>query len=238
LQNDPPKDYPLADHDAHARSVPANAYWKQVRRTIDGEPVDDAQIALIVSAITGALSLRRDDVVLDLACGNGALSFLLFDRCAGLVGVDMSSYLVQVAERDFAHPPHYVFHRDDIVSYVLQDGPTSTFTKSLIYGAFQYVSKNEAHLVLKALNERFLAVEKVFIGNVPDKRRAGRFYRDRTATEAELSDPAARLGVWYLPDEFVSMAQAAGWRASCSFMPAEFYASDYRFDVTLDRARS
>src|ERR1700693_609224 len=26
------KDYPLANHDAHARSVAANAYWQQVRR--------------------------------------------------------------------------------------------------------------------------------------------------------------------------------------------------------------
>src|ERR1700730_11993251 len=74
LQGDLPKDYPLADHDTHARSVAADAYWKQIRRTVNGEPVDEAQIGLIVNAITDALSLRRDDLVLDLACGNGALS--------------------------------------------------------------------------------------------------------------------------------------------------------------------
>jgi SAM-dependent methyltransferase len=238
LQGDLPKDYPLADHDAHARSVAADAYWKQIRRTVNGEPVNEAQIVLIVNAITDALSLRHDDVVLDLACGNGALSFRLFDRCAGLVGVDLSPYLIEVAERNFARPPHYRFCLDNLVSYALHERDPSAFTKALIYGAFQYVSKSEAGVVLKALNERFSAITKVFIGNVPDKRRVDRFYRDRTPTQAELSDHEARLGVWYLPKEFEAMAQAAGWQASFSHMPAEFHASAYRFDVTLERAGS
>jgi SAM-dependent methyltransferase len=238
LQGDLPKNYPLADHDAHARSVAADAYWKQVRRTVNGEPVDDEQILLIVNAITDALSLRRDDVVLDLACGNGALSFRLFDRCAGLVGVDLSPYLIEVAQSIFARPPRYCFRLSDVVSYVLHERDTSAFTKALIYGAFQYVPRNDAVLVLKGLKERFSGVAKLFIGNIPDRRRVDRFYRDRIPTDAELNDHAARLGVWYLAEEFSAMAQAAGWRASCSCMPAEFHASGYRFDVTLECARS
>jgi cyclopropane fatty-acyl-phospholipid synthase-like methyltransferase len=238
VQGDLLRGYPLADHDAHARSVAADAYWQQVRRTINGEPVDDAQIVLIVNAIMGALSLRKDDVVLDLACGNGALSSRLFDSCAGLVGVDLSPYLIEVAQRNFGRRPHYRFCLDDVVSYVLQERDASVFTKAVIYGAFQYFSRSDAAIVLRALHERFSKVAKVFIGNVPDKRRFDRFYRDRTPTEDELNDHAARLGVWYPPDEFEAIAQAAGWLASCSHMPAEFHASSYRFDVTLERVGS
>jgi len=230
-----PKYYPLADHEAHARSVAADAYWKQIRRTVNGEPVDEAQIILIVNAITSALTLRRDDVVLDLACGNGALSSYLFEKCAGLAGVEISPYLIEVAQRDFARSPRYRFHLDDALSYVVHEQDTSSFTKVLIYGAFQYFPRNDAVLVLKALNERFPAVSKVFIGNLPNKRLVDRFYRDRTPTEAELNDHEARIGVWYLPEEFEQMAQATGWHAECSCMPADFYASSYRFDVTLER---
>jgi cyclopropane fatty-acyl-phospholipid synthase-like methyltransferase len=102
LRDDLPRGYPLVNHDAHARSVATNAYWKQIRRTVNGEPVSEAQILLIVDAITHALSLKTEDLVLDLACGNGALASYLFDKCAGLVGVDNSPYLVEVAQRDFA----------------------------------------------------------------------------------------------------------------------------------------
>jgi SAM-dependent methyltransferase len=235
LQDDQPKNYPLADHDAHARSVAADAYWKHIRRTVNGDPVNEAQIMMIVSAITSALSLKREDVVLDLACGNAALSSYLFDKCAGLVGVDFSPYLIEIAQRDFARSPNYCFYLDDVVSYVLHARDTSPFTKALIYGAFQCISRNDAVLVLKALNERFPALAKVFIGNLPDRRRVDRFYRDRSPTEAELNDHEARIGVWYLREEFEAMAQATGWRASYSYMPADFYASSYRFDVTLER---
>jgi SAM-dependent methyltransferase len=233
LRGDVPRDY-----DAHARSVAADAYWKQVRRTVNGEPVDDAQIVLIVNAIAGALSLRHDDVVLDLACGNGALSFRLFDKCTGLVGVDLAPYLIEIAQRNFARLPCYRFCLDDVVSYVLHEQDSSAFTKVLIYGSFHYFNRDDAALVLNALSERFSAVTKVFIGNIPDRGRVDRFYRDRTPTESELNDHAARVGLWYWPEDFAAMARAAGWQASCSYMPPEFYASSYRFDVTLERAGS
>jgi hypothetical protein len=45
-----------------------------VRRTVGGKPVDEEQIGLIVGAIRQALACRPADVVLDLACGDGALS--------------------------------------------------------------------------------------------------------------------------------------------------------------------
>jgi hypothetical protein len=45
-----------ANYDAHARSVAADAYWKQVRRTVNGEPIA-AQIMLIVNAVVTGPSL-------------------------------------------------------------------------------------------------------------------------------------------------------------------------------------
>lgn len=231
------RNYP-ANYDAHARSVAADAYWKQVRRTVNGEPVDEAQIVLIVNAITTGLSLSESDVILDLACGNGALSAYLFDKCAGLVGLDISPYLIGVAEDVFARSPNYQFYVDDIVSYLMHERNTSIFTKALIYAGIQYFSKADAALILSALNERFAGLAKVFIGNIPNKRQAAEFYRDRSPTETELNDPEARIGVWYLPEEFAALAEATGWRASYSYMPADFYLSSHRFDVTLERPRS
>ena len=231
------RNYP-ANYDAHARSVAADAYWKQVRRTVNGEPIAEAQIMLIVNAVVTGLSLAQTDVVVDLACGNGALSSYLFDKCAGLVGIDISPYLIEIAHKDFARSPNYRFCADDIVSYLMRERDSSIFTKALIYGAFQYLSRDDGVSVLKTLNQRFSAVARVFIGNLPNKRRVDLFYRDRTPTETELNDHEARIGVWYSPEEFQALAEEAGWHALCSYMPADFYASCYRFDVTLERSGS
>lgn len=228
------RNYP-ANYDAHARSVAADAYWQQVRRTINGKPIDEAQIMLIANAIIAGLSLAQNDVVLDLACGNGALSSYLFGKCAGLVGVDISPYLIEIARKDFGQSPSYRFHVEDAVTYLAKNDNPSIFTKALIYGAFQYFSREDAIAVLKALNERFSGVVKVFIGNLPDRRRSDRFFQERAPTDAELNDHEAQIGIWYRQDEIAAMAQATGWRASCSCMPVGFVASNYRFDVTLER---
>ncbi|HTV29776.1 MAG TPA: class I SAM-dependent methyltransferase [Xanthobacteraceae bacterium] len=228
------RNYP-ANYDAYARTVPADAYWNQVRRTVDGRPVSEAQIALIVNAIEAQLSLMASDLVLDLACGNGALSSYLFDKCHGLVGVDISPYLVEVAEKVFARPPKYCFVQDDVVSYLQHQKDTTAFTKALIYSGLQYFPKSDVVLIFKSLFRRFLNIHSVFIGNVPNKRQAHRFFRDRPAAEAEVNDHEARIGLWYLPEELEALANSCGWRASVSYMPAEFYLSSYRFDVTLER---
>jgi hypothetical protein len=173
-----------------------------------------------------------------LACGNGALSSYLFDKCAGLVGIDISPYLIEIAQKNFARSSNYRFCAEDAVWYLMHEGDTSLFTKGLIYGAFQYFARDDAAAMLKALKERFSRVTKVFIGNIPNRRRADRFFGELNPTAAELNDHEARMGVWYLPEEFEALARAAGWRASCSYMPADFGAFNYRFDVTLERPGS
>jgi SAM-dependent methyltransferase len=231
------RNYP-ANYDAHARSVAPDAYWQQVRRTVDGRPVDEAQILLIVNAIVTGLSLTESDTVLDLACGNGALSSCLFDKCAELVGVDISPYLIEVAENAFSRRPNYRFCADDIVSYLTRKRDSVTFTKVLIYAGFQYFSRDDTSTILRALEGRFPEVSKVFIGNIPDRRRARRFFGELIPSEAELGDHEARIGVWYLPEEIEALARSTGWHASCSYMPGDFYLSNHRFDVTLERRGS
>jgi SAM-dependent methyltransferase len=227
--------YP-ANYEAHARSVAGDAYWQQVRRTVNGTPVNEAQIGLIVDAITAGLSLTERDVVLDLACGNGALSSYLFDRCAGLLGVDVSPYLIEVAQRVFARLPNYRFEVAEVMSFLRDGRYPRAFTKVLIYGAFQYFPQSGPPGVLGALNEEFPTVTSVFIGNLPDRARADHVFGSAAPSEKELDDHEARLGVWYQPEEIAALATAAGWRATCSRMPTDFYLSSHRFDITLDRA--
>jgi SAM-dependent methyltransferase len=227
--------YP-ANYDAHARSVAGDAYWQQVRRTVNGTPVCQAQIDLIVNAITVGLSLTEHDVVLDLACGNGALSSYLFGRCAGLLGIDISPYLIEVAQRVFARLPNYRFEVAEVASFLRNERYPSAITKVLIYAGFQYFPRTDSFGILRTLNERFPTVTRVFIGNVPERAQADHVFASAAPSAKELDDHEARIGIWYQPEEIEALAKAAGWRATCSRMPTDFYLSSHRFDVTLDRA--
>ncbi|WP_206950683.1 class I SAM-dependent methyltransferase [Trinickia acidisoli] len=232
----PDRSYPTVDYDAHARTCPPDAFWAQVKRTVHGRPVSEEQIEWIVGEIKRQLTLAPEDVVLDLACGNGALSHRLSDACAALAGVDISEYLIEVANRHFAEPPRVTFAAQGAAQYAATVADPQRFTKVLCYGSFAYFSEDDARATLHALSERFVNVRSVFIGNLPDRDRATAFYAPREPQSGELDDPRAQIGIWRTREAFAQMAAAAGWDAQFSTMPGGFFSVHYRYDVLLRRS--
>lgn len=233
--NPTPCDYPTVDYDQHARTCSPDDFWGQVKRTLYGKAVSDTHIEMIVDAIKRNLKLQPHDIVLDLACGNGALSQRLFDSCADLVGIDLSEYLIEVANRHFAAPPRFAFIAQGAAEYLRAEPQPERFTKVLCYGSFAYFSQGDAQAVLQLLAERFSNIESFFIGNLPDLDRTAEFYKQREPAPRELTDPHSQIGIWRSRSEFTSMAADAGWKVEFSAMPPEFYSVHYRYDVVLRR---
>lgn len=226
--------YPKFNHDEYARSQSPDDFWGQIRRTVQGRPVTDNQISMIVEAIKTGLKIKPDDTLLDLACGNGALSHLFFDSCAEYLGVDFSEYLISIAKKNFERLPDIVFTVQGAAEYVRRESRPERFTKGLCYGSFSYFSEPDAIEVLQQLFEKFSNIKKVFIGNLPDKGRVEKFYA-RVPDQDELSDPCSQIGIWRSRDEFARLAGNAGWNVQFLSMPSEFYAAHYRYDALLSR---
>ena len=228
------KTYQRFDYDEYARTRPTDDFWGQVKRTVNGVPVSDDQIKLIVDTIRSALDMQPDDTLLDLACGNGALSRHLFDSCSEYFGVDLSEHLISVAKTNFEALPDYQFKQQGAAEYVIAETRPERFSKVLCYGSFAYFSANDAAGVLRTLFNKFNHVEKVFIGNLPDKGRAIRFYKKQPNLE-ELADCHSPIGIWRTGDEFTQLATESGWQVKLSSMPANFFNSYYRYDALLTR---
>ncbi|MGK5023548.1 class I SAM-dependent methyltransferase [Janthinobacterium sp. RB2R34] len=231
----PAKSYPVLDHDEYARSRPADDFWGQIKRTINGKPVTEEQISLIVTSIRSNLQLHPEDVLLDLACGNGALSTRLFDNCRAFLGVDLSAYLISVARKHHEVLPDYLFLQQAADQYVLSEAQPQRFSKVLCYGSFSYFSEDAAHTVLQTLFERFSQVQSIYIGNLPDRDRLDLFYKENRPSDAELNDHASRIGIWRSQEEFAKLASEAGWQARFINANAQFYAAHYRYDTILSR---
>ena len=223
------------DFHEYPKTVAPDDFWGQVGRTVRGKPVSEEQIQMIVNAIKTGLNLQKSDYVLDIACGNGALSRLLFDSCSGLLGYDFSEYLISVAKSNFARPPAFDFAVGSAAEFVRAEAAPERFTKTLCYGSFAYFSYQDAEETLRQLARRFTGVTTVYIGNLPDRELAHRFYQDGRDYEKELSDNTAQIGIWRTRVEFEELARKTGWKARFHVMPAEFYSSHYRYDAILER---
>jgi len=230
--------FSMSDYKEYPRTLAPDDWWGQVRRTVNGKPVSEEQIGLMVEAMRIGMALQPTDRVLDLACGNGALSQRIAGDCASLHGVDFSPYLIEVAQRCFAAPPRVSFALQDAAGYVTGEPEPERFDQVLCYGSFPFFTATDGEIVLRELQRRFVNVRRVYIGNLPDRDRARAFYPAGKDYVAELDDPAAAIGLWRSESDWLALAASQGWQARIHRMPAAFYASHYRFDVILDRAPS
>ena len=222
----------LSFYKKYPKTCDPEDFWGQVKRTVNGKPVPQEQIDMIVDAVCDGLELSTNDILLDLCCGNGALTTYFFARCSGGLGVDFSEYLVEVARKNFMNRPQEDFTIQDVVEFARTYSMPENFTKAVCYASLQFLPKTAVHELLILLRQRFSGLNKVFIGNVPDKQFARSFFGDRYKSGIENS-PAAAIGILRTQEEFGALAEATGWCMEVRHMPKEFYWAHYRYDVVL-----
>lgn len=219
------------------RSVGRTEFWKQIKRTVNGQPVSEQDIQMIVLQVQAHLDLQHNDHLLDLGCGNGALSSRFFDHIGQFTGVDLSEYLLGVAE-EFFQTTATTYVQKDIVDFVRDCTEDVTFTKVLIYGVVSYLTKDALFEVLTRTHRVFRKSSRIFIGNIPNKQKAAEFYANRGHTNYILDDPSTPIGIWWEPNELRQMCETAGYGAVELRMPDVFYGAPYRFDMLLTRRAS
>lgn len=217
----------------HPQTCDPKDYWGQVKRTVGGKPVDDEQIGMIVSAIAGGLDLVKQDILLDLCCGNGALTDLIFGQCQGGVGVDFSEYLIKIAQQDFQHLPHRSYELASVIDYLHQEENPERFTKALCYGGFMFFDEETSRDCLLQVRRRFPNIKRFFLGNLPDKDRMESFFRGEAYQPGIENDPASPIGIWRTEQELAVIARECGWQIRFHRMPEAFYAANYRYDAVL-----
>ena len=76
-------------------------------------------------------------------------------------------------------------------------------------------------------------LRRMFIGNLPDLARVGKFFESNIPAPDGLRRHDTLLGIWRTEPEIAKLAADCGWRAEFSRMPSAFYGAHFRFDATL-----
>lgn len=205
-------------------------FWRQVRRTINGKPVDESQIQLIVEQIILVLCLGPSDKLLDIGCGNGALSARLEPHIGELLGIDLSEYLIEVAIEHFATSKMSFEHKQ--VEDVIGQLAFRKFNKGLLYGVSSFLDDE----TITRLTEWFFSQESaaLMFGNVRDRNFAAEFYGENFDV-SELDNVGSSMGKWRTREWYEQLAVSTGTKVQFFSMPDEFYAAKYYFDVLLTK---
>ena len=222
-------------HKEFPKQFSKDDFWLQIKRTVDGKPVSEDDIDMIISQITSNLELEPNSHLLDIGCGNGALAARLFPYVNNYTGVDFSAYLLEVANEYFKPDSKIKYIEDDAVHFVSTYQDTKGMDKLLIYGCISYLSRLELKVFLKHVASRFMDLRTLFIGNIPDKNKAAEFFKKRNVKDYETDNKNTPIGLWWYPDELVLIANSSGFNANVLKMPDTFYGHSYRFDLILKR---
>ncbi|MGA3183917.1 MAG: class I SAM-dependent methyltransferase [Candidatus Dormibacteria bacterium] len=227
-------DFPAWDYQEYPKTLPRDDFWGQCRRTIMGRRMSEVEVGELVAHLRAVLDLGPADVLLDLGCGNGALAARLFDDCTAYTGVDQSAYLIEIAKEYFERPPRYLFIHGDVAELADSVARPESFTKILCFAALQYLPPATVDMVLRAVSDRFPNARRMVLGNLPDRDRAGRFYRDGYA-EGDLDEHRSQVGKWWSIDQMGALARNFGWDIATSRMSEDFFNANYRFDAIFTR---
>ena len=217
------------DYNLRVKQFEKDDFWRQVRRTINGQPVSTEQISLIVEQITKHLMLSSSDILLDLGCGNGALTNLLRSNCQSIYGIDRSEYLISVANEFFAGD-NMIFSVGDIRSLDFKALSDHKINKALMYGVSSFISDSDLSVFIQELAR--LGKIRLFIGNVRDIKHAQSFFKKDVPADI-LLDTSTSMGKWRDQEWFHDLSDRLGLNCSILKMPTNFYAHEYYYDVLL-----
>lgn len=204
----------------------------RVMRTLNKQPVSDAQWALSLQHISTMLSLNETDVVLDLCCGNGLISKHIARKCSHVTSVDISKDLLDEIDANLFTNITTVCK--DIRELEL---PENHFSRIIIYSSLQYLSYRETVFLFEHI---YLWLKKdgiAFIGDIPDLAKLWVFFNSKERESAyfeSLKNQKEIIGTWFDKEWLQKLSSFTRFKQSAIIeQHPEMIYSFFRYDMRL-----
>jgi len=230
----------------------------QVLRTCKGQPITDLQFNNIVRDIQDKLQLKKNHKVLDLCCGNGAISDILAKQVYHMVAMDVSNDMLDALKNDI---PNIKKECRDVKDFFFTD---DSVDRIILYAALQYFTLHETEILLKKMNKWLRKGGYIVLGDIPDIMLWRKFsatpeqwplelekefsanpeqwaFFDNSEWRAYYSqgledDNINRIGTWFDREWLQEIAHSTGFEY-CNIINQDksLPYSHYRFDAVLSK---
>jgi ubiquinone/menaquinone biosynthesis C-methylase UbiE len=182
--------------------------------------------------------LEKDDIVLDLCCGNGLITKELARQCKGVVGIDFSQPLLEIANQN--HQSTNVSYKNMNVLDLDKMPPlaSGSFNKVLMYAGLQYFRKRELIIILRNILRLSSKNCTILFGDVPDRTKKWKFYntpKRRLMYVVRKMFGREAIGTWWDKGFIRRICEQLDLLCEFKEQRKELHTSHYRFDVLISR---
>lgn len=207
-------------------------FMKQVGKTVNGNPITDEEFHALEMSIVNALSINRQDKVLDLCCGNGIVTHRIAEHCNSIVGVDFSIPLLNVAKENFNGQNIKYLHAN--ICALPKEITAAKFTKIYMNEAFQYFGPAEAESILATLCKSASSDAPLLLASIPDLDDFHAFYdtpEKVRARQERLGKGTETIPHWWNQSDLSALVSKYGY--SIEISPTQHIKNGvrYRFDA-------
>jgi cyclopropane fatty-acyl-phospholipid synthase-like methyltransferase len=210
-------------------------FLRQADKTVAGLAIAPAQFAAQVSDIRSALAIGKDDVVLDMCCGNGIITVEVSRVCASIVGIDYSEPMIRRANK-YNRRKNMTYFRASALDPAIEGLAAIPFTKIYMYEALQYFAETDLVKLLTIIKNLSRSDARIFFGGVPDKARIWDFYdteERRADYRRRLMENREAIGTWWERGYIEKVSLEHGYEAQFLPQSALLHSAHYRFDARL-----
>lgn len=209
---------------------------RQVGRTTAGGSLSPSILAAIALDIDQKLVLTAGDNLLDVCCGNGALTSILASKCRRAVGIDISQAHIEIAYREFCGTNLRYYQGD---AGELSKVVPGVYTKILLYFSFQYFDTfRKGQQAIREMLAVLAPGGSILIGDVPELARLGCYYKSlprRVAYRLLQFIGRSKMGKFWSYKQIDRICRALNVRATRLAQPTHLPYAHYRCDFLIRR---
>lgn len=210
----------------------------QVGKTVGGEVISESQFQLDLKEIKENLNLSKEDVLLDLCCGNGVLTKRISFYVGKVIGLDFSKEFIRNAKR-YSSAVNIEYHAQDILnqSSLMQLLDSKNCNKVLLNDCLAYFNPKSFSTILDVLSKYEV---DVLCMSVLDHNKKWHFYNTLYRKWSYFKEKVfiknkSGLGYWWKQSQLIQIANRFGFKCLCFGHHSDNHTSHYRFNVKLEK---
>lgn len=212
--------------------------FEQVGKTKEGKSITQEQLSIIINDIINKLELSKEDILLDLCCGNGVITKLLSNNVKKIIGIDFSKSLIEDANKYYM-TDNIEYYQHDVKRLDEMKDKLRNVSKVLCYEALAFFNEKEFSSLLNTLNTNVGEHSIYFFGSVLDNAKKFNFFNTLpykfVYLKIKITGKDFGLGKWWKMSSIKSICNHHGLKVSFYSQNQKLHTEHFRTDVLISK---